>query len=809
MTIRFIIISLLLLAVNLFSGTSAWAASVLKTINRSDESTHLQFFLHFDQLPGFNLSANGRRIDLELANTAADPALTAPAVDDRMIKMVNKTENSKTVLSFYFRYPPQKVTTEGNKDTAMLLIDVLLGNQLSTSYPELSSKLQGVSVVKRTGADSLNPVNVTAYAKNWPAFFTEYESPVVIHPPPMLHLPPFPLASVLSPAIDEDAWLTAEIAALAKEGKWNQACLVLREQVTSQPDEKLKERLVLTYAEALIRAGEYRDPYFLLQRIMIQYPDSLMADLAQFLMIHQQAARGDHINSYYELNELFKKITVDTPLAGSFKLLQAELALMAGRTLDAEKLLDEPALSQNASLAPARLLRQADLLYIKNDKVKALTAYLELAARSNIIDADPMSLAFFSDCLYAAKRFPEAAKRYMLLADLLNSQPNQDLAFFRQAMSQLHVPATKKKARIDLQQIQDAFPRTNGGIRALLKQTDLDYAAQHLPPHEARAVYETYAARADSVALREESAFKQALVNAQSGEHEASVLQCQELLRSFQSGNLRTEATALLIQQLPGVIRQLVKDKEYVKALVLAKQNKKIFARGWIDNGLLYDLARAYDSLDMADPAAQAYQYLFEVAGDGEKEKIYLPLLRSLFSAGRHVQVEEYADRYQLRYPKGTDLAAVFLLKARALYESGQLDKAIKILTAANSPKLPQLELLKGRIYFESKEWQKVIDTLSPAELRDLVVQNALLLPLAEAYFQAGQEQQATPLFQQLAAEKTGGEQVQYRLAQIELKRDNAKQALNLFKELAEKGKDPLWTKLAREEAAILDMRQR
>ena len=38
--------------------------------------------------------------------------------------------------------------------------------------------------------------------------------------------------------------------------------MLLREQVTKQPDEQLKERLVLTYAEALVRAGEYRDPYY-------------------------------------------------------------------------------------------------------------------------------------------------------------------------------------------------------------------------------------------------------------------------------------------------------------------------------------------------------------------------------------------------------------------------------------------------------------------------------------------------------------------------------------------------------------------
>jgi TolA-binding protein len=87
----------------------------------------------------------------------------------------------------------------------------------------------------------------------------------------------------------------------------------------SRPKEELKERLVLAYAEALIRAGEYRDPYFLLQRIILQYPNSLMADLAHFLLIYQQADRGDHINAYFELNDLVQKID-DTSFSGSFSI---------------------------------------------------------------------------------------------------------------------------------------------------------------------------------------------------------------------------------------------------------------------------------------------------------------------------------------------------------------------------------------------------------------------------------------------------------------------------------------------------------
>jgi tetratricopeptide (TPR) repeat protein len=224
---------------------------------------------------------------------------------------------------------------------------------------------------------------------------------------------------------------------------------------------------------------------------------------------------------------------------------------------------------------------------------------------------------------------------------------------------------------------------------------------------------------------------------------------------------------------------------------------------------MLYDLAKAYSKLGMDDQTARTYQYIFEVSGESEQERIYLPMIQSLAAAGRTIEVEEYADRYQLRYPKGLYQPAIFLLKARALYDSGQLDKAIKLLTAPGSPRQPQVELLKGRIFYDLKQWQQAIDTLAQPRLQELLAQSSLLLPLAESYFQVGQGDQAAPLFRRIIEQQgTAAEQAQFRMAQIEAKKNNSLQALNLFKEIAEKGKDPLWTKLAREEVAIFQLRQ-
>ena len=802
---RLALISLLLTACPGPWG-SAQAAALLQTISRSDGASHLQLLLRFDQLPSFTATTNGRRVDLDLADTTAAVALAQPPMDGKMIKMTSSQNKGRTILSFYFRYPPRKVTPEGNQEGATLMVDIALGDPLAATSEELAAKLQGVATVKRAEGDSQNPVNASAYAKNWRSFFTAYDPPVEITVPPRLLLPPFPLAAAMPLAGEAQSWLPAPIQALAEDNKWTQVCQQLRRLLQEPAEEPSKERLLLTYAEALVRAREYREPHALLQRIILQYPDTLMASLAQLLQIYQQALRGDHISSYYELNTLLPKIAKDIPFTAHGNVLLAELALMSGRTDDAEKILVRDDVVGSEALRPLRLLRQADLLYLKKEKAKALAAYLDLARQSAIINSDPMSLAYFSDALYSDKRFAEAAKKYRLLGDLLNNAPRQDLALFRLAMAELHIPATEKKARVDLQQIHDAFARTEGGARALLKQIDLDFTAKRMDAAAAADAYGKLAEKGETVQLREEAAFKQALVNALGGDRQKSVTQCMEILRGFQSGKLRMETKALLLEQLPPVIRQLVKEEEYIKALVLAKQNKTLFTSGWLSTNLLYDLANAYSKLGMADQTAQTYQYLFEISAEADKEKIYLPLLQGLFDADRFVQVEEYADRYLLRYPKGSDESAVFWFKIRALYASGQFDLAVKLLQADHRPRPPSFEVLKARIFFELNRYQEVIDTLSKPEVLPLIAASQANLLLAESYFQVGQDDLATQAFGRMGAQGDGADQAQFRLAQIAAKKNNTAQALKLFKEVAEKGKDPLWTKLAREEAAILEM---
>lgn len=805
MIARCLIIATLVLAVNLFSGTAAWAGSVLTGISRTDEPARVQLYLRFDQLPGYTAATRGRRIDLTLADTVLADSLVLPSADDRLIRLTHRREGDTTVLSLYFRYPPQKMNLTGKQETATLLLDIFTGNPLSARYPELVAQLRGVSVVERTPSDVLDPRVASRYHSDWLQVFHHHETALTIQAPPRLLLPPFPLAAALKPPLDADTWLPDEIRALAAGDQWNQMQRPLRQLLAGQAAERRKERLLLTWAEAMVRAGNFQEARPLLERIAIEYTGTPLADLAAFLGAFVQAVRGEHQQSFHELKTLTEKLAVSTPFAGSLSMLLAELALAGNRPGEAAQLLGGVAVVRDDTLAPLRQLRAADLLAVRQSDT-ALAAYRELAGRLRLIDTDPMSLAHFAGLLYAAGAYAAAAERYRQLADQLASDQLKGLALFRQAMSRLHLTATDTTLRLDFLQVQEAFASTEGGVRARMKHTDLEYAAGRLPPGEAAATYGELARTAPVVALRQEAAFKLALVTARMGDHAASVDQLMTLLREFRSGELRTEAAALLLEQLPGLLGDLVERREYLRALVLASQNRTFFARGWLDSALLLDMARAYAELGLTAEAAQTYQYLYEVSTEADQERIHLPLVQALFAAGEYLQAEEYADRYLVRHPGGSDTAAMVLFKVRALYESGQLDRALAVLTARETARTTELDLVRARIHHDRRQWPEVIELLSRPELAGQLDDDTTLL-LAEALFQEKADDRARVLFVDLAALPGVSDQAWFRLAQLELRRDNAAAALNLFRKLAEEGKDPLWTRLAREEAAILQLK--
>ena len=808
---RYLLILFHILALHLLATIPLRAETppLLQAINRTDETSSLQLYLRFTELPEFEVNQRQKRVDLLLKNTTVDADIELPGSDDRIIKILNQKQRNDTLVSFFFRYPPQKINEKKRQDPASLMLDILLGNQFTSMYPDLSTQFQGLTLLTRDTIDYTNPIYLSPYADKWRSFFSDYETPLNIALSPTYTLPPFPLTTILLKGSTQTKWLAAPILKNAAAGEWILVNQQIQEQLEEETDEKLRDLLLLTYAESLVRSDRYKEAYPLLQKIIYRYPETLTAAVADFLFAYLRTKHEKDFLGYQEISKAIERLGASTPFNDFFSVLLAETALVNGKLDQARQELTRDDIGFSVTANALRLMRLADIYYMEDKRIKALVAYLQLQDFQPVIENYPESLARFSDVLYTFKRFRQAETSYQTLAELLSGQPQSDFVLFRIAMSNMHEGASPSKTEQKLSQILEAFTGTEATFRAEMKQTDIDYLTGKLTPAKALDSYIQLSTIANTIALREEATFKQALVHLLNGEPESALRKARVLLREFQSGALRVEAQALIIQQLPDITAKLVQEQRYIEALVLAQQNRRLFTRGWIPNIMLYNLATAYSNLGFFDRSARTYQYLFETTTGEEQEKVYLPLIKSLFQDGQYTIIEDYADRFSFRYPKSALAPEIFHLRLKALLMNGQVDKAASLLRAPDRPSSNDIDQLALNVYYDLEQWENIIkhfETADMAQGNGDATQRIMML--AESYFQTDQPLKAEPLFKQVTEEETSNDQAWFRLAQIALIKNNIQQALNRFTLITEKGVDPLWKKLASEEIAILQLQQ-
>ncbi len=798
---------LLLLASHVFSvPVLAASHTMLKRVTAITEEDHMHILFRFDQLPEYSVEKTGKRIDILFSNTAFAKQFAKLPEDGHLIRMVTKEQKGKSVCALYFRYPPQSVISKKDSGASSLMLDILLGNPFSSQYPEFASKLNGISLLHRNEIDYTNPLRLSRYADDWKSFFRDYETRITLNPPLRFTLPPFPLARWLPPPVKLHQWLPATVMALATSHQWNQARQQVVQALTTADSDDSRNRLLLTACDIMVREGDYAKPFALLQKIRLKNRDSQLALYAHLLLLGLQADREDPFYSFNELQQLDRKLGTAPGIRAGFTLLLAETALVSGRVQEADAILHRDNVAYDKALRPIWLLRQADVRYANGKIIQALVAYLEVAGRDPVLEYHPRSLAWFADTLYQNQKYGEAVQRYQQLSKLIKQGPDKGLALFRLARSQQHVGVGEKKIRTLLQEIQDAFPDTEAAYRARMRLADMAYLSGNRDTARIIGTYHQLARQASSVTLREEAAFKEALTLALAGDDLTSVDQCMALLRNFRNGRLGVEVRALLLQRLPPLIHRLVGDKQFIKALVLAKQNRSFFVRGWLDTDILSDLAQAYVALGAFDRAAQTYAYLLTLTKGKKREQVYLPLLETLFQDRQFDLVEDYGDRFFYQYPHSDQRPRVFLLRLRALHQQGQLEQAAQLLAAADHPRSAAIARTSAAIYFDLGHWQEVITSLTQSLDTPIITGPEQILQLAEAYFQSGQLDKAIPLFTRLADndEPAYRDQALFRLAQIDLQRQNHDQAIRRLRQLADKGGSPLWKRLAREELEVL-----
>jgi hypothetical protein len=790
---------ILYILISLFSLNCQQAAaeSTLVKLAKADSKDIVQIFFTFDTIPKFSHEISNKRVDIILEETITSDETQIFASDNRIVKVLPKTSDGRSVVSLFFRYRPQNVKIETSRD-GKLVVEVLLGNRYSKSYQDLSERLKGLTVIESEPVNFTNPLTSSPYADDWSRFIRDYEDDINISVPLEFTAPPFPVIALIPPGLEKNMQiLPLEFYELADQQLWDDMQPLILEQLKSTKDIATQKMLALTYGEALLHHKDFEGAYKQLYLLQKEYPEEHIGIIAKYLLTLLEAQVRDPFLADFEYRKLEDIITPTNPLAPYFLISRIETALATRQYSRMKQLIDQDNVPLPGNTQKIKELRLGDYYNVTDQPIKSFVSY-QLLRDTPLLQAHPFSLNGYCNTLYRHRKYDLAANCYRDLGPQVNDNTSLGLITYRKGMSELHF-----KPDVELvdsfARIEDAFPDTEAGFRAALKQTDLKYLDNRGWGKQAAKDYHTLASVSVSRSTVAEAALKEALIYSELGDATKSVELLMQFLRDFRIGELRDSAYGLLIKNLPGVLQQHIEEGNYMEALVLAKQNRDLFQNNWLDVSLFADIANAYQKIGIFSEAQRVYLYLIEVVDVEKREKFFLPLIRSVFDQGEYGLVEDFASQYSYNYPNGNDSEQILILRIKALIAAEQFLTAREMLPSP-LPENREFHLLAANLYFRDDEYQNTREALDPLLVSGEEISAETRFMLAESRYQLEDFTGAEALFEALTDDEQFGEQSSYRLAQLERQKGNEKNALKLFEKIVEKGKDTLWRKYAERE---------
>ncbi len=783
-----------LLAAVVTSGSAA----TLDRISKSQSRDAVQIFFSLSGVPQWDQKRSERRLDVILHDTVPAETLSVFDQDETIVKILTMVEADATVVSFFFRYPPQKIDF-AISDNRTLVIDLLPGNRFRRPFEELIERLSEVTLLDRPLEDYSNPVLSSPFVANWRSFFSAYETPVTITAPVAFTIPDFPTIRFILPSYRAPVdYLGEQMLDLGHRESWAELLGVIEPALHTVTDLETAKMLALTHGEVLFRLRNFEGAYKQLYLLRQSYPDDQVGLLATYLLALLLAVHDDPYTADYTLRSIAEKLPAGHPLAPHHVISVAETGLATGQYRQVRQSLDRNDVAYPPPLLTIRQLRHADLLHAEQRPIQAFVAY-RLLAENLDLQQYPASLNAYCATLYEQRMWQQSGDCYRALSTLIADRAELGMSYFRTVMARLKQGEPPAALRAELARIEDTFPNTEAGFRAALKNTDLRYLADDAWHLQAKEIYRALADNADYRGVAEEAYFKEALLYHLHGDDAAALSRLMTLLRRFRSGPIIVNAEALLLQMLPGEIRRLIDAGDHLDALVLARQNRRFFDNNWLEPNLLVDLAIAYERLGIYQEALDLYIYLISIADNAAKERYYLPLMRVALAKGDYMLVADLANQYQYNFPDGPSREQILLLRLQALYATDRLDEAVSVLPDP-LPNHPEFTRLAAILFFNTGAYERVIDLLQPQTRTGAGLSDAHSFMLGESLFNVGRLGEAIAHLQAGSAAGEHHGQALYRLAQISRNQGNEREALNIFTQLAETTDDSLWKELAQRE---------
>ncbi len=772
------------------------AKTDLLKIRRAGDNDSVQVYFTFNELPSYSQTQKAKRIDIVFETYLTISNEIVFPTDDKIVKFLTQVKEGKTILTFFLRYEPQQVKLAvPQKNT--LVLDILLGNQFSKAYPDLSARLEGVTIVTQKGEDYANPYISSPYANNWRSFFSKYEPLVSTFVPFTFTTPPFPIINLLPDAKENaSSTLNEEFFILAKQDRWEDMIPLLLDLIKKASDPSIKKHLALTFGEILLRAGNFSGAFKQLYLLKNKYKHDPVGILAEYLLIRLRAEYEDPFIADVKYRNLEEHIDEDLPIAPYFYLSQIETSLATNQLDRSKEIIAKDNVAFPGETEILKELRQTDYWYASGDYIKAYVGY-QLLADKKLLEKHPYSLNGYCDTLYRQKKFQQSSDCFQKLSSVVDDKNQLSIIAFKKAMAELHYKNAREQYAV-FSTIEDTYPGTVAAFRAAIKKTDIHYLSQPSWQKTSAKHYQALFEKAANREIAEEAALKEAIVYALLDNKTKSIDLLIEFLRNFRKGKLKSTAQALLIEILPAEIEKLISEENYIQALILAKKNRTLFQKNWVDINLLSFLAKAYHELSIYDEAKKLYIYLLKTSNPQLKEQYYLSLISIYYTQGQYGLVEDYAAQYNYNYPDGIDRDEIFLYRLKSLMANDQNRLAINLISTSTLPDILAFREIAAQLYYSENMFDQVIETLSPYFENEQILSMESKFILAESNFQTKNFGEAERFFNIVKDENVFFDQSRYRLAIMEKNKGQEQKALKLFVEIVEKGNDPLWQKLAR-----------
>ncbi len=788
--IKLLAVGLFLLLFFLSSALTVRAASqvTLTEMKKQEKIDSTRLTLLFTQLPDFEVEHSGQRVDLLLKDVWVSSKLRNLPEDETVVKILLAQKHRDLFTSLLLRRPPKQVITESKNDPPRVIIDLLWEGEHG-ARPGVAFRIADMPA-RKAGKQAKDYQQESPWAGRWRDFFQEYRSNWKLELPLRYSLPQLP------PLISEQQSPLWPLQQFAAEGKW---LSLLRKagQLDGLSSEQLYTRNLLI-AEAQLRTEATAAGLARLEALQeLQGTEQIRVD---YLTAYAQALGGQPFVAQLTLQELLPKLAIEHPLAASAYLLAAETAQASKHYQLALKYLQTAELGWPAELLAVVDLRSADALAGLGQLEQALVSYQVLAEESGLFETHLYSCNLAAGSAYQRGDYRFAVRLYRKLSEQVKAQPGADLLQYAVGAA-AYAAGDQEWGVIGLQKASLDWPGQEGGDRAELRLIDHQLlTGGDFEMAKAASEYGQLGQRSGARMVREEATFKRALALYLLTDYQDSVRELMRFRREFGSSKLRREADQLLLEQLPKVVHTLLQQQRELEAVVLVEQNRNLLLRGGFEPAFLHDLAGAFTSLGLYTRAGRVLLYLFDQAkSETLRQPLYLPLAQSFLKRGELSMASDYASRYLQKYPRGDDSGALFSLLLDAFEKQGRDEELLAWLARKNRPSSPELEIRAAWIYWSQNRYPDVGKSLERARKAVGELQVKEMALLGESYYRMNKNKAAEKIYRQLTEDPGYGAQARYRRAQILLRKQERRSALNLLAQLVDEDGSSAWGKLAQD----------